>query len=239
MVRQSNMAKVCPAFDFEREMCIPATKWLASQNLGFKREFRTPWGVCDLVGIEWSKSRVTERMLKRQKAPIGPPGRVAILQLVPDEESGMSIGIDELSAQTRQPVERVARELKSLISGNFVKRNDDGSLTSAVSWAPLHTRIVALELKLDRIDEAINQARSHLAFATESYVGFPKAVAARIVSSRHADVLKKAGVGLLSVTEAGTVVIAQPVLNSPIPRDGVLQMHCVERFWPQVTNRVA
>jgi hypothetical protein len=233
------MAKVLPAFDIEKEMWIPATRWLANQGLGHKREFRMPWGICDLVGVEWSHKRVSERMLRRQKAPIGPPGRVAILQLVPDEESCRSIGIDELSAQTGHPIEHVARELESLIRGRFVRRNSDGSLTSAVSWAPLHTRIVAVELKLDRIDEAINQARSHAAFATESYVGFPKAVADRIVSSHHADVLKKAGVGLLSVTEAGAVVVAKPGASSPIPCDGVLQMHCVERFWPQITSRVA
>ena len=232
------MAKVPPTFDIEKEMWIPATKWLASQGLGHKREFRMPWGICDLVGVEWSYQRVSERMLRRQNAPIGPPGRVAILQLVPDEESGRSIGIDQLSAETKQPVERVARELKSLISGKFVRRNTDGSLTSAVSWAPLHTRIVAVELKLDRIDEAINQARSHIAFATESYVGFPQAIADRIASSHHAEVLKVAGVGLLSVTEAGAVVIAKPASSSPIPRDRVLQMHCVERFWPQITSRV-
>ena len=75
-------------------------------------------GDCDIVGVEWSYQRVSERMLRRQNAPIGPPGRVAILQLVPDEESGRSIGIDQLSAETKQPIERVARELKSLMSEN-------------------------------------------------------------------------------------------------------------------------
>ena len=156
----------------------------------------------------------------------------------PDEESGRSIGIDELTAKMKQPTEWVTRELKRLVSGKFVKHNGDGSLISAVSWAPLHTRIVAIELKLDRVEEAINQARSHLAFATESYVGFPKVVAERIVSSHHAGVLQKEGIGLLSVTEKDTVVLTKPGSSSSIPRDGVLQMHCVERFWPRVTGKV-
>jgi hypothetical protein len=233
------MTRVPPAFDIEREMWIPATKWLAGQGLAHKREFRMPWGICDLVGVEWSNYRVAERMLKRQKAPIGPPGRVALLRMVPNEESGRSISIDELSARSSQPVQHVERELKSLIRGNFVKANEDGSLTSTVSWTPLHSRIVAIELKLDRIEEAINQARSHLAFATESFVGFPQAVAERIVSSHHADILKHAGVGLLSVTKACTVVLTRSTVSSPVPTDDVLQMHCIERFWPQVTSRVA
>jgi hypothetical protein len=231
------MAKVSSAFDIEEEMWIPAIKWLTDQGLGYKREFRMPWGICDLVGIEWSHQRVSDRRLRRQKTPIGPPSRVAILQLIPDEESGRSIDIGAITTQIQQPLERVTRELKSLIRGNFVKQSPDGSLTSAVSWVPLHRRIVAVELKLDRIEEAINQARSHVAFATESYVGFPKVVAERIVTSHHVDVLRKAGVGLLSVTYAGAVVLAEPVTGQ-ILRDGVLQMHCVERFWPQITDTV-
>jgi hypothetical protein len=232
------MAKLSATFDIEKEMWIPATKWLTSQGLEYKREFRMPWGICDLVGVEWSRPRVSDRMLRRQRAAIGPPGRVAILQLVPDEESGRSIDIDEIRTQVCKPLDWVARELESLIRGNFVKRNADGSLTSAVSWAPLHTRIVAVELKLDRIDEAINQARSHVAFATESYIGFPGVVAERIIASHHSSVLQKAGVGLLSVTDGGAVVLAKPVTSQQIPRDGVLQMHCVERFWHRITDTV-
>jgi hypothetical protein len=232
------MARLSQAFDIEKEMWIPATKWLTCQSLGYKREFRMPWGICDLVGVEWSRQRVSDRMLRQQKMRIGPPGRVAMLQLVPDEESGRSTDIDEIRDKVRQPLEWVTRELESLVRGNFVKRNPDGSLTSAISWAPLHTRIVAVELKLDRIDEAINQARSHVAFATESYVGFPKVVAERVVASSHFDFLLKAGVGLLSVTHAGAVVLAKPVSSQQTLRDRVLQMHCVERFWPQITSTV-
>lgn len=228
------MAKLSSTFDVEREMWIPATRWLTEQNLGYKREFRVPWGICDLVGVGWSHERVSNRRLRRQKTPIGPPGRVALLQRVPDEQSGRSITIDELCVTFMQSPDWVTREVKSLISGNFVKRHSDGSLTSSVSWAPLHTCIVAVELKLDRIDEAISQARSHVAFATESYVGFPTTVADRIMSSHHADILRAAGVGLLSVTNSGVTVMAEPVMCSSILRDHVLQMHCVERFWPQI-----
>ena len=235
------MSKLSRSFDVEKEMWIPATKWLTGQDMGYKREFRVPWGICDLVGVEWSYSRVNDRIRQRQNTAIGPPGRVAMLQWIPDQESGRSIGITELSSLMRQPVEWVERELESLIRGRFVKRNSDGSLASRISWAPLHTRIVAVELKLDRIEEAINQARSHTAFATESYVGFPAAVAERLLSSHHLTVLQKAGVGLLSVTEAATSVLSKPASSSTVTRDRVLQMHCVERFWakrfwPQLTG---
>jgi hypothetical protein len=220
-------------------MWIPATKWLVSQGCVFRREFQAPWGICDLVGLEWEQARVADRRIRRQNRQIGPPLSVAVLQLVPDETSKSSITVEALSARLGEPVEVIERNLMSLARSRFVKRHGDASFTSSIPWAPLHRRIIAIELKLDRVGEAIAQARSHIAFATASFVGFPDVVAQRIVPTKRARELVEAGVGLLSVSAAGTRVLVQPSVNPSVRTDPVLQMYSVERFWPLVTSKIA
>jgi hypothetical protein len=231
------MQRLEPDFDFEREMTIPATKWLTNRGFLVKREFRTPWGICDIVGLELAHPRVTDRLLLRQRKAIGPAQRIALLQLVPLPENGHATA-EELSGQIGKPVAWVANELRALTQHRFVRRLEDGSFQSLAGWAPLHRRIVAVELKLARIEEAIVQARGHLTFATESFVGLPRPIAERFLRNGREEHLRRSGVGLLSVSEQGAVVLV-PAANSDEHPDAVLQMHCVERFWRDFTSTLA
>jgi hypothetical protein len=98
---------------------------------------------------------------------------------------------------------------------------------------------VAIELKLGRIEEAIAQARGHLAFATESFIGLPLPVAERLCRQRQEAYFRKAGVGLLSVSAQGAAVLVPAVADPNHDADAVLQMHCVERFWRDFTSTLA
>ncbi len=216
-------------FGLEKWMTIPALKWLTATPMLVKWEFRTPWGICDLVGVELSQTRVAARISGGQKTSIGPPSRVALLQLIPDASTGRTTDVESLRSQIDEPSSIFERDLRSLCQRRFVVRHDDGGLQRLTGWAPLHTRIVAIELKLSRIDEVISQARSHTAFATESFIGLPTEKAVRLASSERANQLREAGVGLLAVDpDAASVLICPAGRSTPDP---VLQMHCVERFW--------
>ena len=96
---------------------------------------------------------------------------------------------------------------------------------------PLQDRLIAVELKLQRIEEAMRQALNNLGFAEESYVGLPVEVAHRVVSnaSRWSDFLD-AGVGLLSVARLGCEVLV-PARKVQNRTDGAIQLYCVEKFW--------
>jgi hypothetical protein len=232
------MRRVGPEFDFEREMTIPAMKWLTGQGLLVKREYRTPWGICDLVGLELDHSRVAARRLRGPSIAIGPVPRIAVLKLVPSIETGASIGMDELSTVLCRPVDDVSSDVNVLLKHRFLVQNASARLQSRCDWAPLHRRIVTVELKVDRIREVIQQARAHRLFATESYIGLPAKSAGRYLGDGRGDELKSAGVGLLSVcAAAATVLVSAPVLPSNAA-DGVLQMHCVERFWRDFTSKL-
>ena len=118
-------------FDVERDMWIPAVKWLCDLGCEVKREFRTPWGICDLVGLQWARDRVHHRQQRKQFKQIGPVSRIAVLQAIPDEASGNSITPAEICAQIAEPLAFVEKELKALLGGRFINRLDNGTLTSA------------------------------------------------------------------------------------------------------------
>jgi hypothetical protein len=164
---------------------------------------------------------------------------VALLHLIPDVNTGKSVTIEALSSQTNDSILTLRQELDALCARRFVITLGDGSFQSKVSWAPLHRRIVAVELKLSRIEEVVAQARSHTVFATESYIGLPQDKAEQLVNSDRSEDIQRIGLGLLSVnTEKATVLIRA---KSSVKPDPVLQMHCVERFWRDgvITSRRA
>jgi hypothetical protein len=224
-----------PGFGLEKWMTIPAVKWITEQGLLVKVEFSTPWGTCDVVGVELARTRVAERIANGQRRPIGPPLRIALFRLIPDVRTGQSTTVVALSERVDAPISSVETDLQALVERRFVLQHPDGSLQSLGCWAPLHTRIVAVELKLERIDQAIAQARSHTAFATESFIGLPQDKAARLVCSGRVREVEQAGIGLLAVNSEGATVLIRPAAK--VPSDPVLQMHCVERFWSQCVPR--
>jgi hypothetical protein len=218
-------------------MTIPATKWLTGQTLLVKQEYRTPWGICDLVGLELEQSRVTARRLLGQRVPIGPPPRIALLREVPWAETGQSVSLAILSSVLGRPVGEIAKDAKELLARGFLVKCNDGAYQSRCTWVPLHRRIITIELKVDRINEAIQQARAHRLFATQSYIGLPAPLAERTYA--RSEELQAEGVGLLSVCASGaTVLVPAPTLPAT-EGDAVLQMHCVERFWRDFISTLA
>ena len=218
-------------FRFERDMAHIARQWMTEQELMTKAEFYTPWGVCDLVGISLEQSRVQQRLGLGQRLAVGPLLRVEILARVPDVEEGASISFKRLERLYRGslPAGELRTHLDSLVNGNFLRINTRGAYQKVNGWAPLHKRIVALELKLRRVEEALGQALSHFAFAEESFVGLPARVAERVVNSNRARRFKSSGVGIISIGPDGCAVLlpSEPRTKA----NPVFQMHCVERFW--------
>jgi hypothetical protein len=117
------------------------------------------------------------------------------------------------------------------MSEGFVINTDSGELQRLNGWFPLHKRLVAVELKLHRIEEVMSQAQKNLSFATESYVALPKDVAARVSEkrARWAPFFEN-GVGLLSVTQRACNLLI-PARRQPRAVDNVIQFCCVEKFW--------
>ncbi len=219
-------------FRLEREMVQPAMEWLQSLDLLVKQEFHTPWGTCDLVGLRFNAGKVQERLCLGQHSSIGSARRIMLLQQIPDQRVHRSITLERLARlmDGLLTADEIGREITRLVEGNFVSRTRTGSLQKRNGWAPLQDRIVAVELKLSRVDDAHSQALSNLMFADESYVGLPAIAAKRLLETRRCREFERSGVGVVSISRHACSVIL-PSERRNLAVNAIVQMHCAERFW--------
>jgi hypothetical protein len=220
-------------FDSEAKMSKPVIRWMQALGLQVKAEFITPWGVCDLVGLSFRPRNVIHRRRLGQNQPITSVTRAALLTEIPDEVTGDAISLRALVKKYAyvMPPDVVDFQVRRLIAEKFVFHTSNGELQKRNGWVPLHKRLVAVELKLHRIDEVMSQANNNLLFAQESYVALPNTVASRVYekSSRWSQFFAY-GVGLISVTprKCEVLIRSQPGASAA---DNLLQFCCVEKFW--------
>jgi hypothetical protein len=220
-------------FELENQMAPAVADWLRGQGFAVKQEFSLPWGICDLVGVKFNQKKVQKRISNGQMRAVGSSFRLHILSKIPDvDASGSSITLHELRRELAGslPYDLLENEIAQLVRSKFVTSPARKRFQKVNGWAPLHTRIVAIELKLARTSEALAQARLNRAFSTESYVALPAPLAFRVVESRRAREFKDCGIGLLAVSRDVCARVLQSRLGSD-STDDVLQAHCVERFW--------
>jgi len=219
-------------FRYEREMGSAAEAWLRSQGLLVKREFSVPWGRCDFVGCALHKLRARRRLRLKQRTAIGHIERVALLSRIPAAERRKSISRQALYRLMGDLIDEqeINRELLRLHQGHFVRFTRRGNLQRINGWVPLHRRLVALELKLERIEDALRQARDNTEFADESYVGLPLDVAYQVARGRKKQAFTDTGIGILGVSREQCRVILKARRQTAQP-DNPIQVHCTERFW--------
>jgi hypothetical protein len=213
-------------------MAKPVTRWLQRRGLAVKPEFSMPWGVCDLVGVKFNAAKTRQRLSSGQTGAIGPLLRLHILSKVPESTSGKSTTLRKLEKDFsgQLSIERLSKEIDFLIRGKFITSPRRGSFQKRNGWAPLHQHIIAVELKLARVSDALNQAASNRTFATKSYVALPAPLALRIAESRRGDSFRERGVGLLAVWKGSCRELIRPSVSEAYYQE-VIQSHVVERFW--------
>ena len=220
-------------FERESEMAGSVVRWIRNCGMTAKPEFVTPWGVCDFVGLRFNPEKVARRLQQRQVRAISSITRSVLLLEIPDVETKRSITLKRLVRKFAPsiPEEVVRSETSRLIDDRFVTCSRGRLLQKMNGWMPLQDRIVAVELKLSRVEEAMRQAVKNLGFADESYIALPSNVAGRVIStagrwSKFFDL----GVGVISVANHRCQVLrpAQKIANWS---DAAIQLYCVEKFW--------
>ena len=216
-------------FQSEADMLPPVTRWMESIGLTIKSEFVTPWGICDLVGVSFKKRNVEKRVRFGQRKAVGSITRAALLHHIPEHFTTNLKTLATTCCPTICP-KRLADETDRLIRDKFVTRDSEGNLRRVDGWVPLHNRLVAVELKLQRIENVMLQASHNLSFAGESYIAVPSQVAQRIKAKRSKWVpVLESGVGVISVSENSCRVIIRS--HNRTQPDPVLQFYCIEKFW--------
>lgn len=219
-------------FDYEHQMVEPAEAWLKSKGLMVKREFPTPWGICDLVGCSFNKRNVNKRFQLGQKKPIGSHFRTMLLSHIPEENEANPIKPAHLVSIFSEffDEERIISELNRLERDKFVRTTNSGSVYKLNGWMPIHKKLVALELKLSRVQDVLHQAIANLEFADESYVGLPMETARRLARSTAVSPFVEHGIGIVGLNEENYRVL-RSAKHDRQKSESILQAHCVERFW--------
>jgi hypothetical protein len=225
------------AQDLEAHLVGTVLCWLSDQGLiVHMEEFVTPWGVADLLGIRFDIDRVKARIAAGHLDPVGDTHAMQLLLSLPP--GGKSKRISEL-ARKFEPLlgpELFARAVRNLIRKRFVVQ-EGAMLVRRIDWMPYHEQLVAVELKLRRVDEALAQARRHKAITAESYVGMPAVIAERVAfTERRAD-FEAAGVGLLSVQDGDCKVLIPPNLSADTVIE-VQELCAAEACWRKVSKAV-
>ena len=213
-------------------MAKPVASWMADGGLLVKPEFSLPWGICDLVGVKFNPASEKKRLSYGQTKPVGPLARVHILSRIPEFDSGRCVSLKKLEKEfsLHVPSDVLRQEIHFLVRDRFVRSPRRGFFHKLNGWAPLHARIVAVELKLSRFSEAVNQAIANRAFATHSYIALPADLAARIVQSNQRHALIQGGIGLLAVSEHSCRKVLEGSAKDFAYND-ILQAYVAERFW--------
>jgi hypothetical protein len=226
------LASAAP-FAREADMAGAVTRWLQGRRHVVRSEFVSPWGICDLVGVCFDRARVRHRLMYGQRSRVASITRAALLLRVPDAESGCSTNIERMIHLCTPAItaDVVAREVQHLADDGFIKRGPGDRLQKLNGWVPLQKSLVAVEMKLSRVDDAMHQARRNLGFADHSYVAFPTDVAKRIATpgSRWSAFFAE-GVGLLGVSRSRCRVLV-PARRATASLDSALQLYCVDKFW--------
>jgi len=225
-------------FTKECEMTPVAAAWLKDSGHIVRQEFIVPHGYVDLVGLRFNPENVQRRLALKQKTAIGSVFGTRLLLSIPDVEEGISITLKALVKPCSDICSetKVAQQVEKLMKGRFVVPKGKARYQRVNGWLPLHDSLVAIELKLLRIQEVLCQARSNLTFADESYAGLPMDVANRVYAKRErwAEYFDT-GVGLLGVSSRKCSVLI-PSRKNLDRLSLALQTYCVEKYWRKATK---
>jgi hypothetical protein len=218
-------------FTREAEMLNPVLSWVHSQGLDALTEFPTSWGICDVVAAAPHKGHVRSRAKLRQRHPITTAPKIDLLMRLPDEDSGQAITLVRIlkEAASKYGSESVEKAISELSRDGYIVWPRKNHLQKRNGWIPMHRRLVAIEMKLRRVEEALIQAYCNLRFASESYVALPAKSAQRVVQSGRVKDFEFRGVGLISVSRDSCYLLQRSKPDGNVVDAGA-QILYTERF---------
>lgn len=220
-------------FSREAEMKYPVRCWMIQQGMYVAEEFSTGWGICDLVGCKFDENKITQRTQQKQRQPIGSTEAVYIYNQLPDSaKSKRGVRLETLANKLGPYIklDKIESTINRLKSTNHVIETKSGSYQKVNGWAPLYSRLVAIELKLNRLSDVINQARANQAIVPESYIALPADVAEQNFQKEFRSLLENEGLGLLAVTEDSCNMLLRARQTSGLMFTA-LELWVVENFW--------
>ncbi len=223
----------------ESQLQWPAESWLLDRGFITSREFRTPWGISDLVGIKPNLERVFLRISLGQVEPLGDVCSIMVLLKTPTAASKRSVSMDEILSELGELMgkEEVEKNVQRLRKKKMISENSAGRFVRETPWLPYHDEFVSVELKLQRVEEALKQARRHKTITSSSYVGLPRMIADRVVSSSRKEDFALSGIGILSIDGDDCSEALSP-MRTANDLERAYEIAAADRCWSRVLKTV-
>lgn len=223
------------SFRYESEMTDQVTRWMSLQGLWVQSEYATPSGPCDLVGVAFREEGVRRRLGLRQVAAIRDVKKLVLLEAIPNAPGESAVSLEELARYFAEwmGASAIRENAAWLVRKGFLEESGRG-FQRVNHYAPLEDRILAVEIKLRRVRDALHQALQRRSFATETVIALPKERALALLESSSGHEVRERGVGVLAVEAAGCDLILQPTQVPGEAVHPVLRALCVERFWSRI-----
>lgn len=165
-------------------------------------------GYPDIVIIEYHAPKFPEPNIARRKLS------ATDLKILYYIHCKKHLTVQELGEKLAYTPEEVHRSIRRLANANliYLSKNGTSIRNKALSkYCPIK-RIIAIEAKLDKWNEAIVQAEHNIWFATDSYVLLNKEKCSSTILER----CKEKGIGVILVNGKTQTVLKSTVRNFPV-----------------------
>ncbi len=123
------------------------------------------------------------------------------------------ITVDEIADATFAPREEILKRVSRLVRLGLIEHRDS-QLRVASRALPNKLRVIAVEAKLTRWKDALEQARAYLSFANEAYIAMPASLIRRNVSALSG--CADSGVGVIAVEDNDSSVVLPAVCTRTV-----------------------
>lgn len=230
------MPPAIKAADLEAHLAGTVLLWLGEQGMMQVTEFVTPWGVADVLGIRPNIDRVKARIAAKHLDPVSDAHAMQLLLSLPADGKPKRLADIARKFEPLLGPDLFERAVRNLIRKRFIV-HEGASLIRRTEWMPYHEQLIAIELKLRRVEEALAQARRHKAITVDSYVGMPAVIAEKVAFTERRSEFEAAGVGLLSVQDGSCKVLIPPNTSQKTVIEAQ-QLSAAEACWRTVLKTV-
>lgn len=179
-----------------------------NKNVAIFIEPQLDTGYPDIVLVEYSAPIFMEPNKARKKI------NATDLKILYYIHCQKHIALQELSEKLAYTPEEVRRSIQRLANANLIYLSKNGTSvrnTALSKYCPIK-RIIAIEAKLDKWNEAIVQAEHNIWFATESYVLLNKEKCSATILER----CKGKGIGVILVNGHTKTALKSAVRHFPV-----------------------
>jgi hypothetical protein len=122
-----------------------------------------------------------------------------------------SLNIDDISAYFFEPNERIIKYVDDLLTMNFIHQNRSTNYSLNKIYSKSHSEISAIEIKIRKWKDALNQAKRYLLFADKVSVILD---ASRVkITDQIENSFQVDGIGLFIANENSLEMIVQPIIR--------------------------